>query len=428
MSNISAWSTTAASNNAAPPNGFPEGQSPSSLNDCARENMAAVSRFYKDTQGTLVSTGSANAYLLTTNNAHATLAAQSLIAFRANFTNTGAATIAVDGLAAKSIYSQGSAIPAGGIISGATYLLAYNSSADVYEVIGTTTSKLNSNLSANGKQIQWSKGADVASATALPVLTDGNYFDVTGTTAVTSINTTAVGNVIKLHFDGALTLTHHATDLILPGGANITTAAGDEAEFIEYATGDYRCTNYQKANGQALAAGSAGLALLSTVTASTSATVDLETTFDSTYDNYMIVASGVRPVANNASLRAQLKIGGSYIATSSYAYRADAGDSTADTLFVSRSIGDSSFNLANRGIGSGASDGCDVVMFVFEANSTTLKKRIKFSSDYSSSGTLSGDVGRGHNSGTAALTGVRFLMNSGNIATGTFRLYGIANS
>jgi len=52
-----------------------------------------------------------------------------------------------------------------------------------------------------------------------------------------------------------LTLTHDATDLILPGGANITTAAGDEAEFIEYATGDYRCTNYSKASGEAVAGG-----------------------------------------------------------------------------------------------------------------------------------------------------------------------------
>jgi hypothetical protein len=62
-----------------------------------------------------------------------------------------------------------------------------------------------------------------------------------------------VGSVIKLHFDGILTLTHHATDLFLPTEANITTAAGDEAEFIEYATGDWRCTNYRTANGQPLA-------------------------------------------------------------------------------------------------------------------------------------------------------------------------------
>lgn len=97
---------------------------------------------------------------------------------------------------------------------------------------------------------KWSKGADIASASALTLGTDGNYFDVTGTTTITSIATVGIGTQIKLHFDGALTLTHHATDLILPGGANITTAAGDEAEFVEYASGDWRCTNYTKADGK----------------------------------------------------------------------------------------------------------------------------------------------------------------------------------
>lgn len=92
------------------------------------------------------------------------------------------------------------------------------------------------------------KGADVASAGTLTLGDDGNYFDITGTTAITSIATKGAGTIVRLHFDDALTLTHHATDLILPGGANITTAAGDEAEFIEYASGDWRCLNYQRAS------------------------------------------------------------------------------------------------------------------------------------------------------------------------------------
>ena len=91
---------------------------------------------------------------------------------------------------------------------------------------------------------RWNKGADVASAAALVLGTDGNSFDVTGTTAITSISTWPIGGLATLHFDGALTLTHHATDLILPGGANITTAAGDIGIFYEYASGDWRCISY----------------------------------------------------------------------------------------------------------------------------------------------------------------------------------------
>jgi len=118
-------------------------------------------------------------------------------------------------------------------------------------IVEDTTPQLGGALDSNGKQIRWSKGADVASpgGGAITLGDDGNYFDITGTNAITSIVTKAVGTVVKLQFDAALTLTHHATDLILPGAANITTAAGDEAEFVEYATGGWRCTNYSPASG-----------------------------------------------------------------------------------------------------------------------------------------------------------------------------------
>jgi hypothetical protein len=156
-----------------------------------------------------------------------------------------------DGSAGQLLKTDGSAV-----LSWAT------DAGGIASLAADTTPQLGGDLDCNGAQIQWSKGADVVSATALPVLTDGNYFDVTGTTAVTSINTTGgAGTLIKLHFDAILTLTHHATDLILPGGANITTAAGDEAEFIEYAAGDYRCTSYSKASGEPVVSAGGGKVL-----------------------------------------------------------------------------------------------------------------------------------------------------------------------
>lgn len=300
-------------------------------------------------------------------------------------------------------------------------------------VVTDTSPQLGGDLSANGNQIQWSKGADVASATELPVLTDGNYFDVTGTTTVTSIASTAVGNVIKLHFDDALTLTHHATDLILPGGANITTAAGDEAEFIEYATGDYRCTNYQKASGAAVVSSSAGLVLLSTVTASASATADIETTFDSTYDEYLIVATGVVPATDGGILRCLLKVGGSY-QTSSYFYVAVSPRSDSATF---ASVVSQSGTYIQIGEPAGASNetdgGMNLEVRVPEPSQTTRRKHVYWNGtsnaptgNSSRHSVLSGS-GR-YNGSASALTGVRFQFSSGNITTGTFRLYGIAKS
>jgi hypothetical protein len=46
MSEVSTWSVTAASNNSATPDGWPEGQAASTVNDCAREMMAAIARWY----------------------------------------------------------------------------------------------------------------------------------------------------------------------------------------------------------------------------------------------------------------------------------------------------------------------------------------------------------------------------------------------
>ncbi len=89
-----------------------------------------------------------------------------------------------------------------------------------------------------------SKGADVASANALTLGTDGNFFDITGTTAITSITTLGIGSVVRLQFDGALVLTHHNTDLILPGATNITTATGDVATLVEYAAGKWFLADY----------------------------------------------------------------------------------------------------------------------------------------------------------------------------------------
>lgn len=49
-SKLSTYSTTAASNNSAAPNGWAEGMLPSDVNNCARENMARVREWYEDAQ------------------------------------------------------------------------------------------------------------------------------------------------------------------------------------------------------------------------------------------------------------------------------------------------------------------------------------------------------------------------------------------
>lgn len=120
----------------------------------------------------------------------------------------------------------------------------------IAEVVSDTTPQLGGTLDTNSQQVRWSKGADVASASTPNLGDDGNYFDITGTTSITALPTKGGGGaIVKLHFDASLTLTHHATNLILPAARDIQTAAGDEAEFTCYGTGTWRLTNYVRADG-----------------------------------------------------------------------------------------------------------------------------------------------------------------------------------
>jgi hypothetical protein len=93
----------------------------------------------------------------------------------------------------------------------------------------------------------WEKGANVASAATVS-LGEGGFFHITGVTTITDIDFTTPkdGRLANVIFDGVLTLTHSAT-LQLPGGANILTAAGDRATFVQDAGDTVICTDYQRA-------------------------------------------------------------------------------------------------------------------------------------------------------------------------------------
>lgn len=84
------------------------------------------------------------------------------------------------------------------------------------------------------------EGAAIASAAALTLGADGNFFHITGTTGITSIASVTGAGPFFLVFDDAVTITHNATSLILIGGANYTTVAGDILVFMHEGSGNYR--------------------------------------------------------------------------------------------------------------------------------------------------------------------------------------------
>jgi hypothetical protein len=97
------------------------------------------------------------------------------------------------------------------------------------------------------------EGADIASAATVNLASaTGWALDITGTTTITGFGTVDAGQTFLLRFPGILTLTHNATSLILPGSANITTAANDVMMIKSEGSGNWRCMAYQRADGSAL--------------------------------------------------------------------------------------------------------------------------------------------------------------------------------
>ena len=127
------------------------------------------------------------------------------------------------------------------------------------DVVDDTSPQLGGFLDANGNYIQTEKGGDIASASPTVIDTDGDYFDVTGTTNFAAF-TVAADRQFTIQFDGILTMTHHATNLDLPGEDDITTAAGDVATFQSTGANTVQCINYTRADGTAIV-GASGVTL-----------------------------------------------------------------------------------------------------------------------------------------------------------------------
>jgi len=82
---------------------------------------------------------------------------------------------------------------------------------------------------------------EVASASTTDLGTVlSNNVDITGTVTITGFGTVAAGIIKQGRFTGALTLTHHATSLILPGAVDYATAVDDTYVARSLGSGNWR--------------------------------------------------------------------------------------------------------------------------------------------------------------------------------------------
>lgn len=72
---------------------------------------------------------------------------------------------------------------------------------------------------------------------------------ITGTATINAFDVFAEGALRYVAFQGAMTLTHNPSVLVLPGAANIATVSGDVGVFKSNGAGKWTCLVYQRQSG-----------------------------------------------------------------------------------------------------------------------------------------------------------------------------------
>ena len=274
---------------------------------------------------------------------------------------------------------------------------------------------------------------------------DGIWSAPAGAGTVTSVAAT-VPSVFSISgspitSSGTLAMTYSGTALPVANGGTNSTAT-PTAGTVPYGTGTALAYTSAGTSGQLLqsngasaptwvAPSSGALSFITSVTASNSATVDIENAMN-VYDVYVIEGVNIVTSLNNVDLYIRLKIGGTYITTSTYLYAAANNFATYTAVAVANASTAVDFIQVLQGLSSTAARTANVSIKIFNPSSTTIGKQVSFNYAFRDSSavtnTLANGFGSGVNSGTGAVTGVRLYANYGNITSGTFRLYGIANS
>jgi hypothetical protein len=174
------------------------------------------------------------------------------------------------------------------------------------------------------------------------------------------------------------------------------------------------------------------LVLLSTQTASASSSIDFTSGIDSTYDSYVFKFINCHPSTDNVFLGHQADVSGgsSYAQTCTntmFYTRHGESDSPADLDYYGsddQAQGTDINKMAQ--LGSGSDECGSGYMQIFNPSSTTFVKHfISDMSGYHPSDQNMRIFNAGYYNTTSALVKFRFKMSSGNIDSGTIKMYGV---
>ena len=168
--------------------------------------------------------------------------------------------------------------------------------------------------------------------------------------------------------------------------------------------------------------------LLETLTASSSANLSFTSGIDDTYRTYCFIFSEVLPASDGSVLEmvASTNGGSSYLTTNIYGYHVQGGIDSSGSYDATANTTTSQFQLG-IGIGNASIEaGLGGNIYIDNPSGAVRQKMIRgfYSHTTTSNNAVGGAIIAAIKTATA-LNAFRFQMDSGNIASGTIKLYGI---
>lgn len=255
MAEVQNWSETAASNNAAAPDGAGEGMAPSGVNDTIRENMAAGAREWNRSHPTVSSSTSTTAFVLTYTTAPPAYKQGLTFSFKVHAASTGSVTLNVNALGAKKVYRNISGT-ATQVASGewqqndiiiASYDTSLDSSAGGFWWVnapstGVLTARLlPSSIGSAGQRLQVNSGA-----TAVEYTGSDGFKNFAGRNGGLEVWQRGAGGSASIAVS-ASTTAYTADGWCLVTGANQASTVSQQAGI---ATGSRWCARVQRNSGQ----------------------------------------------------------------------------------------------------------------------------------------------------------------------------------
>ena len=166
----------------------------------------------------------------------------------------------------------------------------------------------------------------------------------------------------------------------------------------------------------------AGVVLISSITASASASVEFSNKFSSTYDYYFITVSGLKASGTSTDFLARFEMNGTFTTDSTYNTRRDKGSfSSSSASYQGYS------NNVNMVLGFGLDNNrtVDYKIEILGANNATyMGHRVSSKGNEAGGGTMQ-DAESNYTGQATTATGIRFLPHAGTLY-GRFNLYGVS--